>query len=63
MIKYKLSEVAKNLNVPSKVLSEVLKTYLNVNKKSGANLAEEELNLIVEYFTQKNMMSGQQVKT
>ena len=58
MIKYKLSEVAKNLNVPSKELSEVLKTYLNVNKKSGANLAEEELNLIVEYFTQKNMMSN-----
>lgn len=57
MIKYKLSEVAKNLNVPSKELSEVLKTYLNVNKKSGAILAEEELNIIIEYFTQKNMMS------
>jgi hypothetical protein len=36
MIKYKLSEIAKNLNVTSKEVSEVLKTYLNVNKKSGA---------------------------
>ncbi len=58
MIKYKLSEVAKNLNVPSKELSEVLRTYLNSNKKSGAILTEEELNIIVEYFTQKTMMSN-----
>ncbi len=58
MIKYKLSEVAKNFNIPSKELSEVLKTYLNVNKKSGAILTEGELNLIVEYFTQKTMMSN-----
>ncbi len=56
MIKYKLSELAKNLNIPSKEISEVLKTYLNVNKKAAAVLSEEELNLVIEYFTQKNIM-------
>ncbi len=58
MIKYKLSEVAKNLNIPSKEISEVLKTYLNVNKKSAAVLAEDELNIIFEYFTHKTMLSS-----
>ncbi len=56
MIKYKLSEIAKNLNVTSKEVSEVLKTYLNVNKKSGAVLTSEELNIIFEYFTHKTML-------
>ena len=48
MIKYKLSEIAKNLNVPSKEISEVLKNYLNVSKKSAAVLTEQELNVIFE---------------
>ena len=56
MIKYKLSEIAKNLNISSKEVSEVLKNYLNVNKKSAAVLTEEELNLIFEYFTHKTML-------
>ena len=51
MIKYKLSEIAKNLNVTSKEVSEVLKNYLNVNKKSGGVLTEQELNIIFEHFT------------
>ena len=56
MIKYKLSEIAKNLNISSKEASEVLRTYLNVNKKSAAVLTEEELNVIFEYFTHKTML-------
>ena len=56
MIKYKLSEIAKNLNITSKEISEVLKTYLNSNKKSGAVLTEEELNVVIEYFTHKTML-------
>ncbi len=56
MIKYKLSEIAKNLNVPSKEISEVLKNYLNVNKKSAAVLTEQELNVIFEYYTDKTGM-------
>lgn len=53
MIKYKLSEIAKNMNVSSKEVAEVLKSYLNVNKKSGAVLTEQELNIIFEYYTDK----------
>ncbi len=56
MIKYKLSEIAKNLNVPSKEISEVLKNYLNVSKKSAAVLTEQELNVIFEYYTDKTNM-------
>ena len=56
MIKYKLSEIAKNLNVPSKEISEVLKNYLNVSKKSAAVLTEQELNVIFEYYTDKMNM-------
>ena len=56
MIKYKLSEIAKNLNVPSKEITEVLKNYLNVNKKSAAVLTEQELNVIFEYYTDKTAM-------
>ena len=56
MIKYKLSEVAKNLNVSAKEVSDVLKTYLNVSKKSAAVLSEEELNIIFEYFTHKTKL-------
>ena len=56
MIKYKLSEIAKNLNVTSKEVSEVLKNYLNVNKKSGGVLTEQELNVIFEYYTDKTSM-------
>ena len=56
MIKYKLSEIAKNLNITSKEISEVLRTYMNVNKKSGAFLTEDELNVVIEYFTQKTML-------
>ncbi len=56
MIKYKLSEIAKNLNVTSREVSDVLKNYLNVTKKSGAVLTEQELNVIFEYYTDKTSM-------
>ena len=52
MIKLRLSEVAKNLNVSNKDVAEVLKKYLNVTKKPAGILNEEELNIIFEYFTQ-----------
>ena len=58
MIKYKLSEIAKNLNITTKEISEVLSKYLKVNKKAAAVLTEEELNVIFEHFTQSNMLSS-----
>ena len=56
MIKVKLSEVAKNLNISSKEIIGMLKAYTSVSKKSGAVLTEEELNLVFEYFTHKTML-------
>ena len=35
MIKYKVSEVAKDLNVPSKAVIEAIKECCGVTKKSG----------------------------
>lgn len=58
MIKYKLSEVAKDLNVSNKEVSEVLQKYLNVSKKPSAVLTEQELNIIFEHFTQANNLQS-----
>ena len=52
MIKLRLSEVAKNLNVSNKEVADVLKQRMNVTKKPAGILNEEELNIIFEHFTQ-----------
>lgn len=51
-MKYKLSEVAKDLNVSSKEVAAVLKSRMGVDKKSATTLTEEELNIVFEHFTQ-----------
>ena len=48
MIKYKLSEVAKDLNVTNKEVADVLKAQLGVVKKPATALTEEELNIVFE---------------
>ncbi|MGN0536682.1 MAG: translation initiation factor IF-2 [Acutalibacteraceae bacterium] len=58
MIKYKLSEVAKDLNVSNREVSEVLQKRLNVSKKPSAVLTEQELNIIFEHFTQANNLQS-----
>ncbi len=58
MIKYKLSEVAKDLNVSNKEVAEVLQKRLNVSKKPSAVLTEQELNIIFEHFTQANNLQS-----
>ena len=58
MIKYRLSEVAKDLNVSNKEAADVLKERLGVVKKSATVLTEDELNVIFEHFTQKNSVSS-----
>ena len=58
MIKYRLSEVAKDLNVSNKEAADVLKERLGVVKKPATVLTEDELNVIFEHFTQKNSVSS-----
>ncbi|MGN1050859.1 MAG: translation initiation factor IF-2 N-terminal domain-containing protein, partial [Acutalibacteraceae bacterium] len=58
MIKYKVHEVAKDLDVNSKEVIEVLNKYCDVSKKSQTALEENELDVIFDYFTQKNNMEN-----
>lgn len=58
MIKYKVSEVAKDLNVPNKAVIDAIKECCGVTKKSGNVLTDEELNVVFEYFTQKNQVEN-----
>ncbi len=58
MIKYKLSEVAKDLNVSNKEVADVLKERMDVVKKPTTTLTDEELKIVFEHFTQKNSVSS-----
>ena len=51
-IKYKVSDVAKDLNVSAKQIVELLSKDGSEPKKTGANLTEAELNYVFEHFTQ-----------
>ncbi|MGN0557909.1 MAG: translation initiation factor IF-2 [Acutalibacteraceae bacterium] len=58
MIKYKIHEVSKDLGVSSKEVIEVIKKYCGKAKKSMTALEEDELNVVFDYFTQKNNMES-----
>jgi translation initiation factor IF-2 len=54
MLKYRVYEVARDLNVKSKEISDFIEKYFKETKKHMAFLTEEELNFIFDYYTQKN---------
>ena len=54
LIKYKIHEVSKDLNVNSKDIIALLKEKMGVDKKSQTSLEDTELNLIFDYVTQAN---------
>lgn len=59
MIKYKLREVASDLGVTNKEVIDVLSKYVGGEpKKQTTVLTEEELNIVFDYFTQKNNMEN-----
>lgn len=58
MIKYRIHEVAKDFNVPSKVILELLAQYFADVKNHMTALNPEELNIVFEYFTQKNSVES-----
>ena len=51
--KYRISEVAKDLNVPMKELVELLEKQFPGEKKRTTALSNEELNFVFETYTQK----------
>ena len=57
-IKYKLGEVAKDLNKPNKEVIELLSKYTGEPRKSVSVLSEDELNYVFEYYTQKNQLEN-----
>ncbi len=58
MIKYKVKEVASDLNVAAKDVIAVLEQYCNVTKKTMTSLEEKELDIIFDYYTQKNAVEN-----
>ena len=58
MMKYRVHEVAKDLNVPNKVVIEILQKYCNETKKHMTALTEQELDMVFEAITQKNSMGS-----
>ena len=58
MIKYKVKEVASDLSVTTKDVIAVLKDYCGVDKKAMTALTEDELNIIFDFFTQKNALEN-----
>ena len=54
MIKYRVSDVAKDFGVPTKEIVELLAKYIQPAKKSATALEENELDIIFEHYTQKH---------
>ena len=58
MIKYRVHEVAKDLNVPSKEIIDLLAKHYPEPRKHMTALSEEELNLIFEHYTKKRSVEN-----
>ncbi len=54
MIKYRVSDVAKDLGVSGKEIIELLAKHFQPAKKSATALEEKELDVIFEHYTQKH---------
>ena len=54
MFKYRVHEVAKDLNVPNKEVLDALQKYCGDGKKHMTALTEEELDVVFESFTQSH---------
>ncbi len=52
MMKYRVHEVAKDLNVPNKEVIDALQKYCGETKKHMTALTEDELDIVFETFTQ-----------
>ena len=58
MIKYRVHEVARDLNVPNKEIINLIKEHFGVEKKHMTSLSEEELDLIFEHYTNENQVEN-----
>ena len=58
LIKYRVREVAKDFNVPSKDIVKILTDYLTPPKSTAQVLEDHELDVIFEYMTQRNQVES-----
>ncbi len=58
IIKYKLSDVAKDFGLSNKQVSEALSACGKAPKSNAQVLSEEELNLLFDYLSQKNQIGS-----
>ncbi|NLB28935.1 MAG: translation initiation factor IF-2, partial [Clostridiales bacterium] len=58
MFKYRVHEVAKDFNVPTKAISEILAKYGTAPKNHMQVLTAQELDIIFQYMTANNQVSS-----
>ncbi len=51
--KQKISQIAKDINIPSKEIVKMLAEVAGITKSTAASLDVEEMSLVMEYYTQK----------
>ncbi len=56
--KLKINDVAKDLNTTGQELADFLKEKLDVTKKPTASLTEDEMNYVLEAFSQNNQVAS-----
>lgn len=57
VIKYKAGDVAKDLNLTNKQVTDVLKEKFGADKKYTTPLTEQELNVVFDHFTKANAVT------
>ena len=56
--KIKISDLAKDLNVPGNDIAELMGELSDAKKKPSSALNEEEINLVLEHYTQQNQVTS-----
>ena len=56
--KYRVNELAKDLNIPVSEITDVVQEYFGVQKKSRASLSEDEMSVVLEKYSQSNQVKN-----
>ena len=56
--KYRVNELAKDLNIPVSEITDVVQEYFGVQKKSQASLSEDEMSVVLEKYSQSNQVKN-----
>ena len=56
--KYRVNELAKDLNIPVSEITDVVQEYFGVQKKSQASLSEDEMSVVLEKYSQGNQVKN-----